>query len=99
MTYMTCAHEHMSTPAHMHAYASPLTRGAVKRTTLPGKWAHVACAYWLNDVGFLNPTTLEPICSIIDGQKGCISSVLPGTPENQRYLSHLERWMGWSCAG
>lgn len=68
----------------------PNTRGAVKRTTLPGKWAHIACAYWLNDVGFLNPTTLQPICSIVDGQKGCISSVLPGTPENQRYLAHLE---------
>mgnify|MGYP003330968574 CR=1 FL=1 len=70
---------------------SPNLRGAVKRTTLPGEWAHIACAYWLNDVGFLNPLTLEPICSVIDGHKGCISNVLPGTPGYLRYQAHLER--------
>ncbi|GMS85399.1 hypothetical protein PENTCL1PPCAC_7574, partial [Pristionchus entomophagus] len=38
----------------------PLRDGAFKPTA-EGKWAHVACAMWLNDVHFGNAAFLEPI--------------------------------------
>lgn len=38
----------------------PLREGAFKQTA-DGKWAHVACAIWLNEVHFGNTAFLEPI--------------------------------------
>ncbi|GMR47529.1 hypothetical protein PMAYCL1PPCAC_17724, partial [Pristionchus mayeri] len=43
----------------------PLRDGAFKPTA-EGKWAHVACAIWLNEVHFANTTFLEPIEGVLN---------------------------------
>ncbi|GMS85083.1 hypothetical protein PENTCL1PPCAC_7258, partial [Pristionchus entomophagus] len=46
----------------------PLRDGAFKPTP-DGKWAHVACAIWLNEVHFGNTAFLEPIEGVQDSLK------------------------------
>ncbi len=53
----------------------PNIGGAVK-PTYDGRWAHVLCAYWINEGAFLTPDSMTPICAVSEnGYKGPLTNM------------------------